>query len=237
MRYPNNPHQVTPLSLPPPPSTINGTYHSYTNPVNVSQPPQFAHPHSQPHGFVNSISYQPVHNFPPLNYSPHSFFAPTPQPGQLLSNNMQWDPNILSRYAEYQLQQNHQKQQRALLERQRQQLAELGVPVEDKSLLDQLLRSGVVNTETAPSGIHPEPAFEWPTVNGTHGKEQGQYRTYNGLGQGFVDHQEEGTVWPTTDDGPFPSPASAGDPPKREKRDFEKEREGGSREGKRSRAT
>jgi MADS-box transcription factor len=59
-----------------------------------------------------------------------------------MPNNMQWDPDMLSRYAEYQLQQNHQRQQRILLERQRHQLAELGIPVDDSGLLDQIFAGG-----------------------------------------------------------------------------------------------
>ncbi|WVF71937.1 hypothetical protein IAT40_006747 [Kwoniella sp. CBS 6097] len=50
----------------------------------------------------------------------------------------QWDQNLIARYAEFQLQQNHQRQQRILLEKQRQQLAHLGVPLDDRSLLDEI---------------------------------------------------------------------------------------------------
>lgn len=90
------------------------------------------------------------HPYPP---TPQSLFAPPlPAPPSmpssaypsshsnqpLLPGQMQWDPSLLSKYAEYQLQQNHQRQQRILLERQRQQLAELGIPIDDSGLLEQL---------------------------------------------------------------------------------------------------
>ncbi|WVQ98982.1 hypothetical protein IAU59_006114 [Kwoniella sp. CBS 9459] len=57
---------------------------------------------------------------------------PTAPPG------FQWDRDMIARYAEFQLQQNHQRQQRILLEKQRQQLAYLGVPLDDRSLLDEI---------------------------------------------------------------------------------------------------
>lgn len=156
--------------------------------------------------------------------------TPTQQP-PLLPNGMQWDPNLLARYAEYQLQQNHQKQQRALLERQRIQLAELGIPVEDKSLLDQLF--GGPATQPQPqsqSQSHVqaqsqgnnlsesyagEEAFEWPTFgqsgNGHHpgggGGHGGQHGQSSGQGQGRG-YEEDNVNWPFGEDsGSLHSPA------------------------------
>lgn len=145
---------------------------------------------------------------------------------------MQWDPNLLSRYAEYQLQQNHHRQQRALLERQRQQLAELGIPVEDKSPLDQLFGGGMASTET--STLQSELPFEWPEVGHGQPKGQAQSRGYNqNLGTMFGEQQSQEMVWPMSEEGPLPSPASAEEAPRRDKRDREKGDTG--REGKRHR--
>lgn len=79
---------------------------------------------------------------------------------------------MLSRYAEFQLQQNHQRQQRILLERQRHQLAELGIPVDDTGLLDQLFASGMPPPQASSSHSHGTPqgddtdsgGFIWPTA-------------------------------------------------------------------------
>ncbi|OCF44197.1 hypothetical protein I317_01990 [Kwoniella heveanensis CBS 569] len=89
------------------------------------------HPHS------HSIPQDGLH--PSLSASAAGFAATsagglplTAPPG------FQWDQNLIARYAEFQLQQNHQRQQRVLLEKQRQQLAHLGVPLDDRSLLDEI---------------------------------------------------------------------------------------------------
>ncbi|ODN83440.1 hypothetical protein L202_01580 [Cryptococcus amylolentus CBS 6039] len=66
----------------------------------------------------------------------------SPQPGQVTMGPngapIHWDQSLLAKYAEFQLQQSHQRQQRLLLEKQRQQLQELGVPLDEKSLLDDI---------------------------------------------------------------------------------------------------
>lgn len=102
----------------------------------------------------------------------HNSHNPTHLPG-----NMQWDPQLVARFAEYQMQQNHQKQQRVLLERQRAQLAEMGIPIDDRTLLDQIFGNGPVNsTSPLPQAESHESgagggcsggggAFEWPSVN------------------------------------------------------------------------
>jgi MADS-box transcription factor len=114
---------------------------------------------------------------------------------------------MLSRYAEYQLQQNHQRQQRILLERQRHQLAELGIPVDDSGLLDQLFAggqgAGVVptpqqgsssNSHHHSSGTPQEDldqgGFAWPTAGRTTSN---QRPAASGLspaqnGNGMLDH-------------------------------------------------
>ncbi|WWC89800.1 uncharacterized protein L201_004726 [Kwoniella dendrophila CBS 6074] len=55
---------------------------------------------------------------------------------------IQWNENLIAKYAEFQLQQNHQRQQRLLLERQRYQLQQMGVPVDERSLLDEIFGGG-----------------------------------------------------------------------------------------------
>jgi hypothetical protein len=66
-----------------------------------------------------------------------------------------WDAQTLARLAELQLQQDHQRQQRALLERQRRQLMDLGVPSSgDPAFMDMIFGS---------SSGRNEP-FVWPTT-------------------------------------------------------------------------
>ncbi|KIR32883.1 transcriptional activator [Cryptococcus deuterogattii 2001/935-1] len=109
--------------------------------------------------------------------------VPAQMPG---SQPIQWDQNLLARYAEFQLQQNHQRQQRILLEKQRQQLAELGVPLDEKNLLDEIFggvgagRSGSGNAGTFGAGSGSVPLA--------------------GLGNTASDGREEGNslefIWP-----------------------------------------
>jgi MADS-box transcription factor len=161
-------------------------------------------------------------------------YPPTSQPpanNNFMPNNMQWDPDMLSRYAEYQLQQNHQRQQRILLERQRHQLAELGIPVDDSGLLDQLFAggqgAGVVPTpqQASSSNSHnhssgtpqddlDQGGFAWPTA----GRNTSSQRpAASGLspqnGNGMLDHlygmgreavkegDDTGFTWPTAGGG------------------------------------
>ncbi|WVQ78571.1 hypothetical protein IAT38_000657 [Cryptococcus sp. DSM 104549] len=108
-------HQQSPHGSAPPPSYLNSAQSQ-----SSSQPPSQNYPPGAP-----GISNLPT---PSATGVP-----PVPPPG-----GGQWDANLLARYAEYQLQQNHQRQQRVLLERQRQQLAELGVPLDERNLLDEI---------------------------------------------------------------------------------------------------
>lgn len=169
MAYAMNLHQSS--SYPPqssarlsyPPQTyrdqpLQPSYSGY----NQQQPSYASQPPSQP-------SYQSAYP-PPASQPPSNNFMP---------NNMQWDQDMLSRYAEFQLQQNHQRQQRILLERQRHQLAELGIPVDDSGLLDQLFAGGV---PPAP----PPQASSSHSHTQSHGTPQGD------------DTDSSGFIWPTT---------------------------------------
>ncbi len=216
----------SPRSLQP---TLNGMYPSYSNHGNIPQLPHLPHANTHPQPFrtdIPQLPYQPNFSFPPVNY--HNVFAPTPPSQPVLPNNMiQWDPNLLSRYAEYRLQQNHQRQQRALLDRQRQQLAELGILSDEKTLMEQLFRAGGTNdTQFAES----EQPFEWPDVGQAR---QAQSRRHDDHGSMF--DQKEGIVWPTNEECPLSSPASV-DIPRQEKRERERDR-GEGREGKRNRVS
>lgn len=110
---------------------------------------------------------------------------------------------MLSRYAEFQLQQNHQRQQRILLERQRHQLAELGIPVDDSGLLDQLFASGMPPPQASSSHSHGTPqgddtdsgGFIWPTT------QAGSSRTTN---HGHSNHVTRGSM-PISDAAPAPN--------------------------------
>lgn len=162
--------------------------------LNIHQNAQ-AEPDSLPNFFAHAQPsiprpthrYPPVHQtgsngydswppqIPPMDPSLAYNLPQTPAP---LPNGLQWDPNLVARFAEYQLQQNHQKQQRVLLERQRAQLAEMGIPVDDRILLDQIFGNGPVNPAMSPGvdaapthsghvGAPPpvEEGFAWPTVS------------------------------------------------------------------------
>ena len=208
----NIPHlnRIPPSSYPfrVPPSKSGGHAHP---PLEMPMPQYSPFPmthtpgaYHQPSNMLNPI---------PPNLAQHYSQAQHahPQPG-LLPGNMQWDQNLLAKYAEFQLQQNHQRQQRALLEKQRQQLAELGIPVEDKSLLDRLFGIGgggqsnqlppAPEMSNAASTSHSEP-FEWPTVspNATGGENRGQSPQAKHLGDDIP--------WGLSQEGdPFPSPAT-----------------------------
>ena len=165
------------------------TDHGYTNGASFSNPNSRVAP-----GWRNSVpsasipapyahsgtSWQPQAN-QPMAYG----YASSPRSHSVSAPGAhQWDPAILQRYAEFQLQQNHQRQQRLLLERQRSQLAEMGIPVDDTALLDHIfgVSGGAVpvpnSQATTPAPNVPDPgamtgggvsrageqAFEWPTV-------------------------------------------------------------------------
>ena len=140
-------------------------------------------PHSQ-------LPLPPIHSHmlprPTGSYpSPASASDPYPQPAYAfqsnydtayppsLPSNTQWDSNLLSKYAEFQLQQNHQRQQRALLERQRQQLVELGIPVDDKSLLDQLFGGASKREEDSSQPFSAQEQFVWPATATASGRGAG----------------------------------------------------------------
>ncbi|RSH85471.1 hypothetical protein EHS25_004867 [Saitozyma podzolica] len=76
---------------------------------------------SSPHFFAGTNYPSSGLRFPPA----YAFTSQdVPQPTQ------NGNPNVLDRYAEFQMHQNHQRQQRVL--------AELGIPLQDKSLLDDI---------------------------------------------------------------------------------------------------
>ena len=204
----------------------------------------FPHTYPQPQ---NPIPHQPSYNPPRPDNNSYNLFpmASTSAFHPLLPNHMEGDPNLLSGYAEFQLQQNHHRQQVALLERQRQQLADLGMPVEDKSFLDQLLgiNTGQGETSTA-HGEH----FEWPEVGQGLVQAQAQAQaqakslslsgSYPQYGPMFGEQPDgDGVAWPVAEDGPFPSPASAVDLPRRDKRDKDREKGQDGRGDKRNRVS
>ncbi|WVQ71912.1 hypothetical protein IAR50_001454 [Cryptococcus sp. DSM 104548] len=141
-------------------------------------------------------SYMPRSSFQPQPSTPY-FLSPypqispgiqlpgqppnfSPQPGQVtLGPNgtpIHWDQSMLAKYAEFQLQQDHQRQQRLLLEKQRQQLQELGVPLDEKSLLDDIFGgvgsarngNGGESSSASAKGEAKEDAseFVWPLGHG-----------------------------------------------------------------------
>ena len=110
-------------------------------------------PYTQPSSYFRSTSIQPkLEPSPPSSGAPFMPFQYTPnQPAGPPVNyppnmgGLQWDPALLQRYAEFQMQQNHQRQQRLLLERQREQLAMMGVQVggeAERRLMDDIFGVG-----------------------------------------------------------------------------------------------
>lgn len=153
-----------------------------------SLPPSHAHPYAQPSYFRSSANplsalqsspqlkphmdaYSPVygHSAPLPSSAPPMNFPPT-------MGGLQWDPALLQRYAEFQLQQNHQRQHRLLLQRQREQLALMGVGVGaegERRLLDDIFGAGGASGRgSAGDGGYPSAGigggdtnFLWPTFN------------------------------------------------------------------------
>ncbi|KAK4689114.1 hypothetical protein P7C73_g1002, partial [Tremellales sp. Uapishka_1] len=174
----------------------------YANPPYPPQPPMntvyapyipAGLPSNAWHGRIPEISHMPLHqqqhpqpaqyHYPPPTPPPlfggqgtnrmQQQQVPQPDPRSTQQYQMKWDPEMLARYAEFQLQQSHQKQQRALLQKQREQLAELGIPVEETSLLDELFGSDMLLEEDPQAQSHTHPdhkgqdtEFVWPMVNG-----------------------------------------------------------------------
>lgn len=113
---------------------------------------------------------------------------------------------MLSRYAEFQLQQNHQRQQRILLEKQRVQLAELGIPVDDSGLLDQLFAGSMPPAQASsshshgqsqgtPQGDDMDSGFIWPTA------QSGSSRHHNHSGHNHTSRPH----MPVSDAAPAPN--------------------------------
>ncbi|KAK8869568.1 hypothetical protein IAR55_000135 [Kwoniella newhampshirensis] len=149
----------------PPDAVTYRTSNTPTMPLPVSNP---SYPPSQGSAstmgyYGHSLPHQGAqHSFQPQQqqsfqqhantaYLPPSAAGPSPVGQSVNGSTMQWDQGLLTRYAEYQLQQNHQRQQRLLLERQRQQLADLGVPVDERSLLDDIF-GGVGGSRASNTG-------------------------------------------------------------------------------------
>ena len=155
--------------------------------------------------FIQPYTYPPA---PPALAA----IPPPPQPG-----GVGWSREALARYAEMRLQEDHRRRHMQLLERQRQQLVELGIPVDDNSLLDQLFGPhGASGARSQPTLQHtPQPAalqapapsdpFIWPTL--ASGPGTGQSQT-PGLDQSRHNSfaQEGEFIWPGGE--LLPSPAS-----------------------------
>nr|ODN87816.1 hypothetical protein L203_03017 [Cryptococcus depauperatus CBS 7841] len=150
--------QAAILNLPVHNSSNFSAAHSFYNLSLMGSPSrQYLHssfPHSGPQ--AHSLSNEP---YVPSSFSSMSSIPSRPKLSMNLAPNLNggvhWDQQLLARYAEFQLQQNHQRQQRLLLEKQRQQLAELGVPLDDKSLLDEIFGGVGARTGMASSPIMP----------------------------------------------------------------------------------
>lgn len=175
--------QVPPIEVPqmtaggyPPPQPVRPSYSSEELDYAQAQAQQYRMHEGA--AFAREVAMQPQHQHQ-QHHTQQSHPQPIPQNLPMLPGNMQWDQNLLARYAEFQLQQNHQRQQRILLERQRSQLAELGIPLEDKTLLDQLFGVGgasgsaqALNHENI-GGVHSgsssqEPQYTPPGVPTPH---------------------------------------------------------------------
>ncbi|WWD01145.1 hypothetical protein V866_008084 [Kwoniella sp. B9012] len=117
--------------------------------------------HSQPSNSTQYISNSLSHQYLPSSIEPS-----VPSQGQYSNKStssqgivsvpgpggIQWNENLLAKYAEFQLQQNHQKQQRLLLERQRFQLQQMGVPVDERSLLDEIFGGNLSQAQAQGQG-------------------------------------------------------------------------------------
>jgi MADS-box transcription factor len=194
MQYAMNMHQTPNY---PPQSAARLSYPSQNY---RDQPLQASYANYSSTPFTSQSQMQtPYQSYPPATSQPPS--------NNFMPNNMQWDPEMLSRYAEYQLQQNHQRQQRILLERQRHQLAELGIPVDDSGLLDQLFAGGSAPAPQASSSSHShqqsqgtpqgedmdQAGFIWPTAtarSATAANQHGSRPTVPGISPapGMLDH-------------------------------------------------
>ena len=213
MNLHNRPSSTTPYpseqSSLPPIGRLPANAHNFR--VQHSSQLDYSHDYSQSQSYPPSSVYgvqnpaydrsSMVNYLAPLNGSqaiPQHHTLPTPVPmsngtpgNNLLPGNMQWDPQLLARYAEFQLHQNHQRQQRALLEQQRQQLAELGIPVEDKSLLDQLFGNHPSGTPTGEPGD-----MATSSANTAMPDEEMASQSYPSTNQSF-DSSHQPFEWPT----------------------------------------
>lgn len=194
----------------------------YSNPPYRDQPLQPSYANFSQTQYPPQPSSTPYQNYPSQ-----------PPANNLMPNNMQWDPEMVSRYAEYQLQQNHQRQQRILLERQRHQLAELGIPTDDSQLLDQIFAggqgAGMVPTPQQGSSSHSHPhssgtpqddmdtaGFVWPTARNPTQPTR-QQSGMSPVPAGMLDHlyglSRDGNVKEGDDTGfTWPTAGGGGDP-------------------------
>ncbi len=219
-------HQAPALPAPEAEQLSNYLGHGSGMPRPSSHRPiPFAHPH-------DAWQSQNLPQDPQYAYLGSHLGHPIPPPSNAMSGNMQWNQELLSRYAEFQLQQNHQKQQRALLERQRAQMADLGIPIDDRGLLDQIFgapssaptqpQSHVVSPNQdlgSGSSATAEP-FEWPTANGRHREETSKEPyAYPGYADGGVEYKHtegDGIPWGVGGEG-----GSAGSiPPSRREQSY-----------------
>ncbi|WVW82836.1 hypothetical protein I302_104848 [Kwoniella bestiolae CBS 10118] len=100
----------------------------------------------------NLFQHQTQNYLPPSSESVlPSQYSTAQNPQSMVSvpgpGGIQWNESLIAKYAEFQLQQNHQKQQRLLLERQRHQLQQMGVPVDERSLLDEIFGGNLAQAQ------------------------------------------------------------------------------------------
>ncbi|WRT67374.1 uncharacterized protein IL334_004345 [Kwoniella shivajii] len=159
--------------LGPGPGSGPSNYESNSTPFIYSNHPQSYLQHQQthlgsaeipgpghPYG-VSEQSYRSTLQQSPLGHLPmqssQSTLALGPSGSSIIPpgvGGIQWDQSLVTRYAEFQLQQNHQRQQRLLLERQRHQLQQMGVPVDERSLLDEIFGGMMSNNNNHHSNSH-----------------------------------------------------------------------------------
>ncbi|WVR05352.1 hypothetical protein IAU60_002366 [Kwoniella sp. DSM 27419] len=136
-------------------------------------------PGTVPYGANMALPTSQFSMHPPTpSYQSQHDHLPSGQIPALAPGGFQWDQNLLARYAEFQLQQNHQRQHRLLLERQRQQLAHLGVPLDERSLLDDIF-GGMGSAGTSTAGRMPAGESE-----------------FIGMPEGVAQPATEEFVWP-----------------------------------------
>nr|XP_019002201.1 uncharacterized protein I203_05342 [Kwoniella mangroviensis CBS 8507]OCF65662.1 hypothetical protein I203_05342 [Kwoniella mangroviensis CBS 8507] len=118
----------------------SSTFYGHSQPQYISQTHQYLPSSSLETTIPSQGQYSG-------NVSTSQGMANVSRPGGI-----QWNENLLAKYAEFQLQQNHQKQQRLLLERQRYQLQQMGVPVDERSLLDEIFGGNLSQAQAQAQG-------------------------------------------------------------------------------------